>query len=142
MFHLGNDRRELDMEDIDILTQGATSTLGTGGGTDHDASGIRARPTYRWEGLLNDPPRKGGHEGRKKWLRKLGAWFGITPLWRSGSPSNGISLDVKLENGRYVLLDDDYWSASGTRSGTTAGTGTGNQRMTIASSSKRASGRQ
>ncbi|KAF8168145.1 hypothetical protein B0H34DRAFT_48390 [Crassisporium funariophilum] len=106
MLHLGNDRRELDMEDIDILTQGQPSTLGTGGGTDHDDSWIRARPTYRWEGLLNDPPRRGGHEGRRKWFRKLGAWFGITPLWRSGSSSNGISLDVRLDNGRYVLLDD------------------------------------
>jgi len=94
------------MEDIDVLTQGGSSTLGTGGGTDHNNSWIRYRPTYRWEGLLSDPPHKGGLEGRRGWLVKLQAWFGISPLWRSGSPSNGISFDVQLKNGRYVLLDD------------------------------------
>ena len=110
MFHFGSDRREMDMEDIDILTQGQSSTLGTGGGTDHDQSGIRMRPAYRWEGLLTDAPHKGRHKGYQKWVGKLGAWLGVTPLWRVGVPSNGISLDVKLENGRYVLLD--MWSAS------------------------------
>lgn len=105
MFHIGDDKRELDMEDIDILTQGQPSTLGTGGGTDHDDSWIRMRPAYRWEGLLSDPPHQGGYKGRKKFLGKLGAWFGVTPLWRTGSLSNGISLDVKVEDGRYVLLD-------------------------------------
>ncbi|KAJ3516260.1 hypothetical protein NLJ89_g1239 [Agrocybe chaxingu] len=112
MFHLGNDRRELDMEDVDVLTQAQSSTLGTGGGTDHDVSGIRARPTYRWEGLLDDPPRNGGHEGRRKWLAKLKAWFGITPLWRAGWTSNGLSLDVKLQDGRYVLLVDGASSSA------------------------------
>ena len=95
------------MEDVDILTQGGPSTLGTGGGTDHDDPWILARPAYRWEGLLNDPPGKGGSEPRKQILSKLGVWFGVTPFWRSGSLSNGISLDLKLENGRYVLLTDD-----------------------------------
>ena len=104
--HLGDDKQELDMEDIDILTQGQSSTLGTGGGTDHDDSWIRMRPAYRWEGLLSDPPRQGGRKGHRKLLGKLGAWLGVTPLWRTGSPSNGISLDVRLEDGRYVLLDD------------------------------------
>ncbi|PPQ62841.1 hypothetical protein CVT24_000535 [Panaeolus cyanescens] len=108
VFHLGNDGRELDMEDIDILTQAQSSTLGTGGGTDHDASNMRPRPTYRWEGLLSDPPGNGGHERRRKWLTKMGAWFGITPLWRAGFQSYGISLDVKVENGRYVQLHDDH----------------------------------
>ncbi|KAF9040576.1 hypothetical protein BJ165DRAFT_1549063 [Panaeolus papilionaceus] len=117
MFHLGNDDRELDMEDIDILTQAQSSTLGTGGGTDHDASNMRPRPTYRWEGLLNDPPGNGGHERRRKWLTKMGAWFGITPLWRAGFHSYGISLDVRVENGRYVQLHDDY---STTAAGTSA----------------------
>jgi len=105
MFHLGDDKRELDMEDIDIPTQGQPSTLGTGGGTDHDDSWIKMRPAYRWEGLLSDPPHRGGHKGRRKFLGKLGVWFGLTPLWRTGSLSNGISLDVKVEDGRYVLLD-------------------------------------
>ena len=108
MYHLGDDQRELNVEEIDVLTLGGPSTLGTGGGTDHDESWIRFRPTYRWEGLLSDPPHKGGHEGRRKWLVKLKAWFGISPFWRSGLPSNGISFDVQLKNGRYVPLDDHY----------------------------------
>lgn len=105
MFHIGNDKRELDMEDIDILTQGQPSTLGTGGGTDHDDSWIRARPTYRWEGLLSDPPYE-AQPISHKWLTKLGAWMGITPLWRSGPRSRGLYLDVMVKDGRYVLLDD------------------------------------
>ncbi|TFK30404.1 hypothetical protein FA15DRAFT_579807 [Coprinopsis marcescibilis] len=105
MFHLGHDRQELDMEDIDILTQGNPSTLGTGGGTDHDVSWIRTRPTYRWEGLLTDPVRT--HDwGQRKWFSKLGAWFGLTPIWRTGIVSQGLSLDVRVESGKYVLLDD------------------------------------
>lgn len=105
MFHMGYDRNELDMEDVDVLTQGNPSTLGTGGGTHHDGSWIRTRPTYRWEGLLTDPVRKKDW-GNRKWFAKLGAWFGLTPLWRSGLTSKGLSLDVRLENGRYVLLDE------------------------------------
>lgn len=106
MFHLGSDRRELDMEDIDVLTQGQSSTLGTGGGTDHNDSWIRTRPTYRWEGLLSDPPRIAGHQLRRHWQAKLGAWMGLTPLWRYGTPSDGLSLDIKVKNGRYVLFDE------------------------------------
>lgn len=109
MFHLGDDMCEFDMEDIDLATQGRNSTLGTGGGTDHDLSWIRARPAYRWEGLLNDPPRSGTHN-KQNWLGKLGAWFGITPLWRSGQPSNGIFIDVRLKNGRFVLIDNSVSS--------------------------------
>jgi len=100
------------MEDVDMLTQGQSSTLGTGGGTDHDDPWILARPTYRWEGLLNDPPRKGGTETRKNSLAKLGVWFGVTPFWRSGPPSNGILLDLKLENGRYIQLADEDISST------------------------------
>ena len=37
---------------------------------------------------------------------KMGVWFGITPLWRMGMPSEGISLDVRLEDGRYVLIKE------------------------------------
>ncbi len=33
MFHFGSNRHEMDMEDIDMITQGQPSTLGTGGGT-------------------------------------------------------------------------------------------------------------
>lgn len=106
MFHIGNNRREMSMGDIDILTQGQSSTLGTGGGTDHNDSWIRVRPRYRWEGLLSDPPHI-AHPLRQKWLGKLGAWMGVTPLWRARPPSDGLYLDVKLKNGHYVLLDDE-----------------------------------
>lgn len=102
-FHIGNDQSELDMEELDLQTLTGPSTLGTGGGTDHDDSSIRARPVYRWEGILGDPLRK--RRAHRSWTSKLGAWFGITPLWRAGTPSRGLSLDVQLENGRYVLMD-------------------------------------
>ncbi|KII93751.1 hypothetical protein PLICRDRAFT_101645 [Plicaturopsis crispa FD-325 SS-3] len=106
MFHLGDNEWEMDMEDIDMDTQGHPSTLGTGGGTDHDDSVIRARPRYKWEALLEDPPRR-GHRRKRRWFAKLGAWFGLTPRWRSSITSPGVSLDVKLENGRYVLIDQN-----------------------------------
>ena len=105
MFHIGDDRRELDMDGVDLETQGLTSTLGTGDGTDYDVPGVRMRPEYRWEGLLEDPIRSG--KRRRRWLTKLGAWFGVTPLWRTGLTSNGLSLDVRLENGRYVVVKDN-----------------------------------
>jgi len=73
-YHLGDDRRELHLEDIDMLAQGGSSTMGTGGGTDHNDSGIR--------------------EGRRRWLVKPGV--GISPLWGSGSPPNGDFVDVQL----------------------------------------------
>jgi len=105
-FHLGDDQSELDMEELDLQTLTGPSTMGTGGGTDHDDSSIRARPAYRWEGILNDPLRK--RRGHKSFIGKLGAWFGITPLWRSGSPSRGLSLDVQLDNGRYILMPQSF----------------------------------
>ncbi|TFK41203.1 hypothetical protein BDQ12DRAFT_768018 [Crucibulum laeve] len=105
MFHIGNDSREFDMDDVDLMTQGRPSTLGTGGGTDHDDNWIRARPAYRWEGLLSDP--SDGYRGSRRLLAKLGAWFGITPLWRAGGSSEGISLDLRLQNGRYILIEDE-----------------------------------
>lgn len=78
------------------------SGIGTGGGTDHDDS-IIPRPVYRWEGLLEDPLRKSKRR-RRRFFAKLGAWMGITPLWKSEMPSQGVSVDLRLENGRYVLL--------------------------------------
>lgn len=108
MFHLGDGGTELEMDGVDIETRAPGSTLGTGGGTDHDDSWIRTRPTYRWEGLLDDSPRK-GKKGRRKWLTKLGAWFGITPLWKPGMRPGGVSLDVRLEDGRYVILEETQW---------------------------------
>jgi hypothetical protein len=105
MFHLGHDPFERDMEDVDIETHGRPSTLGTGGGTDHDDEYILARPAYRWEGLLDDPL-SDGKKWTGHWFAKMGVWFGVASRWRSGMPSKGMSLDVRLENGRYVLVDE------------------------------------
>lgn len=58
-----------------------------------------------WEGLLGDPLRK-DKRWRRRWFAKMGSWFGLTPLWRSGMPSNGLSLDVQLVNGRYILIEE------------------------------------
>lgn len=104
MFHLGHGSKELDMNQVDIATRVASSTLGTGAGTDHDISWIRTRPVYRWEGMLTDPLR-GGH-GHRTWLSKLGAWLGLTPVWRGPESTSGLAVDVVLDqSGRYVLLD-------------------------------------
>ncbi|KAG5221924.1 RecF/RecN/SMC [Salix suchowensis] len=46
MFHTGVTGSEMSMEGVDM---GQSSTLGTGGGTDHDDESLRPRPTYRWE---------------------------------------------------------------------------------------------
>lgn len=92
------------MNQIDIATQAGSSTLGTGGGTDHDISWIRTRPLYRWEGILTDPLR--GGDSHRTWLSKLGAWFGITPVWRGPSSTSGLAVDVVIDqSGRYVLLN-------------------------------------
>ncbi|TBU35329.1 hypothetical protein BD311DRAFT_745975 [Dichomitus squalens] len=104
IFHLGDDTSELDMEEIDLQTLPRPSTLGTGGGTEYDDDEIRARPVYRWEGILDDPLRaKKSHQ--RRFLSRLAVWFGVSPLWRSGDASQGLSLDVRLENGKYVLLE-------------------------------------
>ncbi|KXN90068.1 hypothetical protein AN958_05073 [Leucoagaricus sp. SymC.cos] len=103
MFHLGYGSKELDMNQIDLATRAGSSTLGTGAGTDHDISWIRTRPVYRWEGILTDPLRK--RHGQRTWLSKLGAWLGITPVWRGPESTSGIAVDVALDkSGRYVLL--------------------------------------
>jgi hypothetical protein len=97
------------MEEVDIETQVPPSTLGTGGGTDHDDSIIRPRPMFRWEGILSDPlvEKQPGH----KLLSKLRVWLGLTPFWRTGSGSLGVALDVRLEGDQYVLSDDLYGSS-------------------------------
>ncbi|KIK70943.1 hypothetical protein GYMLUDRAFT_66152 [Collybiopsis luxurians FD-317 M1] len=107
LFHLGDDKSELDMDgvDLEIQLEGPSSMFGTGGGTDHDDSSIIVRPAYRWEGVLSDTLQH--HRWRRQnFTSKMGAWFGITPIWRTGIVSPGVSIDVRLENGRYVLLDD------------------------------------
>jgi hypothetical protein len=55
MFHIGADISEVDMEQIDLETLAGPSTLGTGGGTDHDDVSIRARPAYRYVLCLVQP---------------------------------------------------------------------------------------
>ncbi|KAJ7487562.1 hypothetical protein B0H11DRAFT_2013877 [Mycena galericulata] len=110
MLHLGDNASELDMEEVDMdpraQSQAARlSTLGTGVGTDADASSIRPRPEYRWEGLLQDPHRTG--KRHRRLFTKLRAWLGLTPFWRSGKPSNGLSLDVRLDRGRYIVIEPE-----------------------------------
>ena len=107
ILHLGaTGTRELDMEDIDAQTQARPSSMGTGNGTDENDSSIRPRPLYRWEGMLEDPLRN-TRQHHQPLLAKLGVWFGLTPRWRSGVPSMGLALDVRLDNGQYVLLEED-----------------------------------
>jgi len=92
------------MEHVDIETQVPLSSLGTGGGTDHDDSAIRPRPVFRWEGILSDPLVK--KKPGRKLLSKLGVWLGLTPFWRTGNESTGVALDVYLEGDQYVLSDN------------------------------------
>ena len=87
------------MEEIDLQTLPRPSTLGTGGGTEYDDAEIRARPTYRWEGILDDPVHK-QRPHQRRFLSKLAVWFGVSPLWRTGDASQGLSLDVRLANGK------------------------------------------
>ena len=89
---------------MEFTSHPKTSSLGTGGGTDHDDVSIRARPLYRWEAIFDDPLTR---DLNRRWLPKLAVWFGLSPFWRSRMPlTNGVSLDVRLENGNYVLLKD------------------------------------
>lgn len=112
IIHLGDDLSELDMEEVDAQSQANPSSLGTGGGTDHDDADIRPRPLYRWEGILGDKLSSSKKQHASIWA-KFGVWFGITPLWRSGVPSLGLALDVRLDTatGRYVLLRDGQTTA-------------------------------
>ncbi len=94
------------MEEIDLQTLPRPSTLGTGGGTEYDDGEIRARPAYSWEGILEDPVQK-QRPHQRRFLSRLAVWFGVSPLWRTRDASQGLSLDVRLENGKYVLLEGD-----------------------------------
>jgi hypothetical protein len=96
----------VDLEDLEFASHTKSSTLGTGGGTDHDDVSIRARPMYRWEAIFEDPLRHGAKRYRR-WLPKLAVWFGLSPYWKSSMAlTSGVSLDVRLEDGRYVLLEN------------------------------------
>ncbi|KAF8523077.1 hypothetical protein BU17DRAFT_75023 [Hysterangium stoloniferum] len=107
-YHLGEDSFEVDLEELDLTFSGHAkiSTMGTGGGTDHDDASIRARPMYRWEGIFDDPLRDNAGPRYRRWLPKLAVWFGIRPFWQSPQArTSGVSLDVRLDDGSYVLLE-------------------------------------
>ena len=104
--HVGNKSLEMDLERIDLGSDlRGTSTLGDGGGTDHDDDSIRFRPAYRWEGIYEDPIRSGRLKERRRWTGKLGVWFGVTPLTTTKMRTNGISLDVVVQGGKYVMVE-------------------------------------
>jgi len=103
IFHYGHGMSEVDLEDIDAETRVNPSSLGTGNGTDYDDDEIRQRPYFRWEGILIDSV-VAHIPVHRQLVAKLGAWLGTTPLWRAGVPSPGVALDVRLEEGKYVLL--------------------------------------
>jgi hypothetical protein len=107
LVHLGEGQSEWNMDDLDLQTLGQPSTLGTGGGTDHDDTDMRARPTFRWEGLMTSPVRE-CVRGSRWFAGKIGVWFGLTPLWRPSFTVTGFSLDVKLDDeGRYVPIGEE-----------------------------------
>jgi hypothetical protein len=96
----------MEMSTVDLETRMGSklSSLGTGGGTDHDNASIIARPTYRWEMLLNNPQGNFQRATRRFWC-KMGTWLGLSPIWM-GRPSQSVGVDVQLDSrGRYVLLD-------------------------------------
>ncbi|KAJ8083971.1 hypothetical protein PM082_002738 [Marasmius tenuissimus] len=106
LFHVGNGTSELDMDHVDVEMQGQRSSIiGTGGGTDHDDASILPRPAYRWEGLLEDPPEPLERK-KRKFLTKVAAWLGLAPTWRAGMPAKGVSIDVQLQDGRYVIIEE------------------------------------
>ncbi|GJJ08808.1 hypothetical protein Clacol_003027 [Clathrus columnatus] len=112
-YHLGNNPAEIDLENFTLSRHIRSSTLGTGGGTDHDDSQIRARPMYKWEAIFDDPLTTSGKPHRR-WLPKLATWFGLDPHWEPNNAlSSGISLDVVLEDGNYVLLEHAVHSLKG-----------------------------
>ncbi|KAF9270191.1 hypothetical protein L218DRAFT_849990 [Marasmius fiardii PR-910] len=111
LFHMGNGVSELDMDHIDVEMRGQGSTIGTGAGTNHDDTSILQRPAYRWEGLLEDPPYPFQRQQRKL-MSKVTAWLGWAPTWRAGMPAQGVSIDVRLQDGRYVLIEEPSTSSS------------------------------
>ena len=105
VFHMGEGSSEFALSDVSVRFHNKSSSLGTGGGTDHDDSSIRARPIYDWEGILEDTLLTNRNKpGRQGWRAKLGVWLGVTPLWRTGVVSSGLALDVQLEDGKYVMI--------------------------------------
>ena len=106
-YRLGDDAFEVDLEELEFSSHTKSSSLGTGGGTDHDDVSIRPRPFYRWEAIFEDPLRRVTKRRYRRWLPKLAVWFGLSPFWKPNMAlTSGVSLDVRLEDGRYVLLDN------------------------------------
>jgi len=104
--HIGDKSLEMDLERLDLGSDlRDTSTLDDGGGTDHDDNSIRFRPAYRWEGIYDDPIRNGKLKRRRRWTGKFGVWFGVTPLSTTKMRTNGISLDVVIQGGKYVMVE-------------------------------------
>ncbi|KAG8929858.1 hypothetical protein FRC02_004984 [Tulasnella sp. 418] len=105
--HVGDRSTELDLSEIALGSHSRSATMDTGGGTDHDDEQIRARPSYRWEGVYDDPLRKGKRKKRWRPWSKFGIWFGLVPTATTTIRTNGIAFDLKLSQGRYVVMEDD-----------------------------------
>ena len=99
----------MDLDEMDMTTHVRTSTIGTGGGTDHDDANIRARPMFKWEEVFEDPMRSGRGTGhwisRRRWTGMLRVWLGVTPLEGRRFRTNGVALDLRVEGGRYVTIE-------------------------------------
>lgn len=111
MLHYGGKPLELTMEEVDWQIHQRGTTQGTGGGTDHDDSSIRPRHAFTWERIWDDPVSPGRWK-RSSWRGKLSVWLGLRPHWTT-STTNGLALDVRLENGKYVILPRDYGDGGG-----------------------------
>jgi len=61
----------------------------------------------RWEGILNDPMHKGPSKRRWRPWKRFEVWFGLTPRSITTFRTNGVAFDVKLSQGRYVIMDED-----------------------------------
>jgi hypothetical protein len=114
MAHIGDAPAEIDIADLNLglAVHGRSSTLGTGGGTDHDDLSIRARPAYQWEDVYDEPIRHDGKElEERKVVGMFKVWFGITPLERTQWRTRGVAVDVVLKGAgstrKYIRLKDD-----------------------------------
>lgn len=94
------------MEAVDLETLVGPSSIG-GGGTSYADASIRARPNFRWEGILSEKVHK-DIRWENRIFAKLGSWFGLTPFWTRDA-SKGISVDVHLDEktGLYFVDDTD-----------------------------------
>lgn len=109
--HVGETADEVDLNDVDLTTHVRSSSIGTGAGTQVDDPEIRVRPAFKWEDVFNDPIHGGGktfwrYLDWRRWKNIIAVWFGITPLDHRKLRTNGIALDVMLDDsGRYVVIE-------------------------------------